>query len=178
MIEPLGSVLFSMNVLYNKKFFDYTALPEHSFWTITKNVRDEDLDKILSGSNQHLLLFHIVAIGGFTITSLSEANREFYLRNFLEFLNHKLGNLSKLKITYFDGGRINKHGIDKSFEADINQNIYKKFKEIYGFSLLPTKDETFLSLKVFGSPIFWGYRNEFFLNHESKWLDLGTLKSF
>jgi hypothetical protein len=72
------------------KLFDYTALPKHSFWTITKNIRDEDLNKILDGSNQHLLLFHIIAIGGFTITSLSEKTREFYVKNFIGFLDEKL----------------------------------------------------------------------------------------
>jgi alanyl-tRNA synthetase len=33
-----------------------------------------------------------------------------------------------------------------------------------------------LSLKVFGSPIFWGYRNEFFFEYNGKRLDMGTIE--
>ncbi len=162
--------------LINNNFFDYTALPEHSFWTITKNIRDEDYEKILDGSNQHLLLFHIASVGGFTITRLTEENREFYIKNFLDFLNKYLGSLEKLKVAYFDGGEIKKHEINRLFDKDVNKDLYEKFRKIHGFNLLPTKNETFLSLKVFGSPIFWGYRNEFFFQHNGKSLDLGTIE--
>lgn len=155
--------------------FDYTSLPEHSFWTITRNIRDEDLDKIIQGSNQHLLLFHIAGVGGFSVTSDAIENRVFYLSNLIEFFKQYI-ELSKLRVSYFDGGEINRHSIKKEFPKDINIEIYEFLHKKYGFSLLPTKNETFLSLKVFDSPIYWGYRNEFFLDKNNILIDIGTIE--
>jgi len=161
--------------IIKKGVFDYTALPEHSFWTITRNIRDEDFEKILSGSEQHLLLFHIIAVSGFSITNTNENNRKFYLENMITFLSNYFS-LSKLKISYFPGGNIEKHSIKKDFAEDINKGLYQSLSKKFGFSIFPTNEETFLSLKVFGSPIFWGYRNEFFVKTKKSTVDVGTIE--
>jgi len=155
--------------------FDYTQLPPHSFWTITINSREPDIELIKNGSNKHLILFHIAGVGGFSITSPEINTREFYIKNFIKFLE-KYVDLSKLKITFFNGGLINNHGIKKDFPLDWNKKIFSSLKNKGKFKLVPTKKDTFLSLKVFGSPIHWGYRNEFNLKYRDSYLDIGTIE--
>ncbi len=173
---PWSQMCKKRGFVINKKIFEYTKLPKHSFWTITRNIRDDDFNKILSGSNQHLLLFHIMGVNGFSITELSYENRRFYVEEFIRFLSNYI-DVSKLNITYFPGGEVKRHGIIKVFPPDINLEIYKELSERYGFKMMETDEDTFLSLQVFGSAIFWGYRNEYLLEYKGKLLDIGTIET-
>lgn len=155
--------------------FDYTKLPYHSFWTITLNSRESDMEEIKKGSDKHLLLFHIAGVGGFSIVSPKIEYRIFYIKNFIEFLEEYI-DISMLEVTFFNGGEICQHGIKKEFIADWNKEVFSSLAEEKRFKLTPTKNSTFLSLQVFGSPIHWGYRNEFHLKYNNSLIDIGTIE--
>ncbi|MEK6891141.1 MAG: hypothetical protein AABX03_03300 [Nanoarchaeota archaeon] len=164
------------NGIIKKGVFDYTKVPEHSFWTIVPCSREEDFDKILSGSKQHLMLFHIALTNGCHVIKKDKKIIEKYFESFIEFLIKNGLNPKKLTISVFPGGKINNHGIIKKFPEDHNSKLINKLSMKYGFKVKNTEDQTFLSLRIFGSPIFWGYRNEFFYNYEGIEWDIGTIE--
>lgn len=164
------------NAVIKKGVFDYTKMPEHSFWTLVPCSREEDFDRVLDESKQHLFLFHIALTNGCHIIKKNEETTEEYYRTFLDFfIKHGL-DPKKLRVSSFPGGVIENHGIKKKFPQDHNNKLLKKLSKEFGFKVDDTTDQTFLSLRVFGSPIFWGYRNEFLYNDGKEEWDLGTIE--
>ena len=164
------------NAVIKKGIFDYTKVPEHSFWTIVPCSRAEDFEQVLEDSKQHLFLFHIALTNGCHIVKKEPKTIEEYFRTFIEFFIKQGLETKNLIITSFPGGIVENHGIKKKFPQDHNNKLLKKLSKEYGFKVEDTEDQTFLSLRVFGSPIFWGYRNEFLYNKEGKEWDLGTIE--
>lgn len=164
------------NAVIKKGVFDYTKVPEHSFWTIVPCSREEDFDRVLENSKQHLFLFHIALTNGCHIIKKDPKTIEEYFRTFIEFFVKQGLDPKKMSVSSFNGGIIENHGIKKKFPVDHNNKLLKQLSKEYGFKIIDTTDQTFLSLRVFGSPIFWGYRNEFFYNDGKEEWDLGTIE--
>jgi hypothetical protein len=164
------------NAVIKKGVFDYTKVPEHSFWTIVPCSREEDFDRVLEESKQHLFLFHIALTNGCHIVKKEPKTIEEYFRTFIEFFIKQGLNPKNLVVSSFPGGIVENHGIKKKFPKDHNNKLLKTLSKKYGFKVKDTEDQTFLSLRVFGSPIFWGYRNEFLYNKDGEEWDLGTIE--
>ena len=164
------------NAVIKKGVFDYTKVPEHSFWTIVPCSREEDFDKVLEESKQHLFLFHIALTNGCHIVKKEPKTIEEYFRTFIKFFIKQGLNPKNLVVSSFPGGIVENHGIKKKFPQDHNNKLLKTLSKEYGFKVKDTEDQTFLSLRVFGSPIFWGYRNEFLYDNEGEEWDLGTIE--
>lgn len=164
------------NAVIKKGVFDYTKVPEHSFWTIVPCSREEDFDRALENSKQHLFLFHIALTNGCHIVKKEPKIIEEYFKTFIEFFIQQGLDPKKMSVSSFSGGEIENHGIKKKFPQDHNNKLLKELSKKYGFKVIDTTDQTFLSLRVFGSPIFWGYRNEFFYNNSGEEWDLGTIE--
>jgi len=164
------------NAVIKKGVFDYAKVPEHSFWTIVPCSRDEDFNRLLEDSKQHLLLFHIALTNGCHVIKKEPKIIEEYFKGFIEFFIKQGLDIKKLCVSSFPGGIVENHGIKKKFPQDHNNKLLKELSKKYGFKVKDTTDQTFLSLRVFGSPIFWGYRNEFLYEKDGKEWDLGTIE--
>jgi hypothetical protein len=156
--------------------FDYTKIPCNSFWNIKVCSREEDLNKIFLGSNQHLLLFHIALTNGCHIIKKNEKVIREYYESFFDFFKKHNLDMTKITVSCFPGGVAENHGISKFFPEDVNKNLLIELSKKHGFKINYTTDQTFLTLRIFGSPIHWGYRNEFLYEVDDTEWDLGTIE--
>jgi len=161
----------------DSKFYDYTRLPYHSFSAIAPAIRIGDLDEIIKGNQHYLLLFHIVDINGCAITDNDENYHKFFIANFLDFLKIVGLNLNKVSITIHPGRKtIIKHDLKFKIPQDRCQRIYENLAKEKGFKLKVTSKNTFLSLKMFGNPTPWGFRNEILYKWHNILVDIGTIE--
>jgi hypothetical protein len=173
---------FSVRILENipegkiDKFYDYTKLPYYGFSAVAPIIRMRDLEKIIEGSKNHLLLFHMLSIGGCVITK-NNSSYEFFIKNLFDFFERLGLDIRNIVMTIHPGNEtITKHGV--TFRIPLNKAL--KFCEDLakekGFELKLTNEDTFLSLKLFGNPTPWGFRNEILYKQDSGFIDIATIE--
>ena len=179
LIEHLWSqISISKGTLLSEDIFDYTSFQDHFVYLTSKCFRFNDVDTIIEGSDSinHSLLFHMATVTGVEYLTKDTFKINRHIEYFIEFLAQFI-DMKKLQISIFQGGTIEKHNICKFFPKDPNYDFYLKLSKKYGFKLIETNSETFLTLKIYGSPSMWGYRNEFLYSLDNKeLLDIGTFE--
>jgi len=161
----------------NNKFYDYPQLPLHSFSAIAPAIRINDLEKIIEGDQQHLLFFHILDVNGCAVTKNNEDYHEFFITNFFDFLKIVGVDLNKISVTIHPGNeKIIKHDLTFKIPPDRSQRVYENLAKERGFEIKKTNENTFLSLKMFGSPTPWGFRNEVLYRRDNDAVDIGTIE--
>jgi len=173
---------FSARILENisggkvDKFYDYTKLPYYGFSAVAPVIRMKDLEKIIEGSKDHLLLFHMLSVSGCVITK-NNAPYEFFIKNLFDFFERVGLDSRNIVMTIHPGNEtIAKH--DATFHIPPNKAL--KFCEDLaknkGFELKLTNEDAFLSLKLFGNPPPWGFRNEILYKQDSDFIDIATIE--
>ena len=176
LVEHLWSQMsMTQNSLLSESIFDYTNFREYFVSLTSKCFRFNDVNEIVRGSINHGLLFHMCAVTGVQYLKADSNQTNGHIEYFIEFLDDFI-DMRKLKISIFQGGVIEKHGISKFFPKDPNYDFYLELSKKYGFKLMETNQETFLALKIYGSPSMWGYRNEFLYDLGDNLLDIGTFE--
>jgi hypothetical protein len=161
----------------NNKFYNYTQLPLHSFSATAPVIRINDLEKILGGSQKHLLFFHIIDVNGCAVTKNNENYHEFFITNFFNFLEALGLDLCKVSVTIHPGNEtIVKHGLTFKIPPDRSQRLYENLAKERGFEIKKTNENTFLALKMFGNPTPWGFRNEILYRWDNDVVDIGTIE--
>jgi len=158
------------------KFYNYLQLPPHGFSAIAPVIRMEDLEKILKKSQTHLLFFHMVSINGCAVTEDNNAY-EFFIINFFDFLERIGLDPKKFLITIHPGNEtMTKHNVTFQIPPNKTLKFFKSLAKEKGFQLKMINKETFLALKLFGSPTPWGFRNEIFYRWNNNLVDIATFE--
>ena len=150
-------------------------------------IRHQDWNTIISDKDnryRYLSLFDMVDISGFVLLkdgSKKDTSNKFVIKSFVDFIKQIGLDAGKLRISYFDGSPISEATKGK---YDIKSRIQKDPMIDYWKSLGLTDEQfipdgtrdTLLSLRIFGNPTAWGYRNEINYEYKDKLLDIGTVE--
>lgn len=179
---------FAENELF-KEFGQYLNYDKDLIYSkIQPCIRHQDFDSILKDSDdryKYLSVFDMADVGGFIVLLDGQKQEEtikFSITSMLKFLEEVGLDKNNLKISCFDETSINeatagKYPLDKKLPTDPMLNYWKEVSKLTDDHFIAdhTRD-TLLSLRVFGLPTPWGYRNEIFYNHKGKLLDIGTVE--
>lgn len=150
-------------------------------------IRHQDWETIVNDSEnryRYLSLFDMADVSGLIIKKEKDVNDEaakFAIKSFVEFIEKVGLKIENLRISYFSGATIDeatkgKYKIDKFIDSDPLKDYWVSLG-IREDQFIPDKTrDTFLSLRIFGLPTPWGYRNEINYLHQGKLLDIGTVE--
>lgn len=158
------------------------------FSKIQPCIRHQDWKTIISNkldNYRYLSVFDMADISGCIVKQGPDTECEatkFAIKSFVDFIKDIGLDISRLKVSFFAGGRVADVTKDK---YNFNQTIGKDPLVNYWIELgledsqfVPdsTRD-TLLALNIFGLPTPWGYRNEIYYIYDNKEIDIGTVES-
>lgn len=183
---------------FNLSFGEYELLKEfdgqylhydHDFIysKIQPCIRHQDWDTIMNDPEnryRYLSLFDMADVSGLIIKKEKDINDEaakFAIRSFIDFIQAVGLKIENLRISYFAGSTIEeatkgKYKIDKRIDPDLLKDYWMSLGIKEDQFIKDKTRDTFLSLRIFGLPTPWGYRNEVNYLHQGKLLDIGTIE--
>jgi hypothetical protein len=150
-------------------------------------IRHQDWKTIVNDDEntyRYLSLFDMVDLSGFILLkdgSSQEITNKFAIKAFVDFVKHVGLDISKLRISYFEGGSIEqatngKYKLSKTLPQDPMIEYWKSLGIKDNQFIVDKTRDTLLSLRIFGNPTAWGYRNEINYEYKGKLLDIGTVE--
>lgn len=150
-------------------------------------IRHQDWETIKSDEKnryRYLSLFEMADIGGFILLKQPDKQKEvaqWSIKSFIDFIRYVGLDIDKLRISYFEETNIKdatggKYNIDRMIPTDPMMDYWERLG-IKKEQLIPDKTrDTLLSLRIFGLPTPWGYRNEIHYEYRGELLDIGTVE--
>lgn len=171
-----------------EKFGQYLYCDQDFIYSkIQPCVRHHDWEAIKSDKEnryRYLSLFEMSDGGGLILLkdkSKQEDVAKWSIKSFIDLIKFLGLDVSKLRVSFFQETTISeatdgKYKINKTIPTDPMVGYWKELG-IKDEQFIPDKTrDTFLSLRIFGLPTPWGYRNELYYEHQGKLLDIGTVE--
>lgn len=171
-----------------EKFGQYLYCDQDFIYSkIQPCVRHHDWEAIKSDEEnryRYLSLFEMSDGGGLVLLkdkSKQEDVAKWSIKSFIDLIKFLGLDVSKLRVSFFQETTISeatdgKYKINKTIPTDPMVGYWKELG-IKDGQFIPDKTrDTFLSLRIFGLPTPWGYRNELYYEHQGKLLDIGTVE--
>jgi alanyl-tRNA synthetase len=198
-IYPVAPVIHAgFPSCFNLSFAEYEMLKEfngqylhcdHNFLysKIQPCIRHQDWETIVSDEKnryRYLSLFDMADVSGCMVLKdnlKQEEIAKFAIKSLIDFIKSVNLDIGKLKISYFKEADIEKatagkYKIDKNIPTDPMINYWKELGIKENQLISDQTRDTLLSLRVFGLPTPWGYRNEIHYEHQGKLLDIATVE--
>ena len=182
---------------FNLSFAEYEMLENYNgyikydhdliFSKIQPCIRHQDWKTIVDDNNErfrYLSVFDMADISGMIVkqgNTDQEKAAKFVIKSFIDFIKNAGLDIKNLRVSYFSGDTIinatkGKYNIEKIIEADPLKSYWTELG-LKENQLIPDNTrKTLLSLRIYGLPTPWGYRNEINYISNDKEIDIGTVE--